>query len=274
MQKTVLITGSSSGIGKATVKYFQEKGWNVAATMRQPNKEQELGTLSNVKLYALDVTNNESIAKALHEVTADFGRIDVLVNNAGYAAIGIFEAADRDIIQRQFDTNVFGLMAMSKAILPFFRKNNGGTIVNVASVGGRLCFPLYSLYHATKWAVDGFSESLQYELKPFNIKVRIIEPGLIKTDFYSRSQQVLAMNEEPEYERILSKGEKTIANFTKMGSSPETVAKCVYKAAISSSGKLRYPIAGGARLFLLMRKITPDRLFRAFVQRVYFGGKI
>lgn len=274
MQKTVLITGSSSGIGKATVKYFQEKGWNVAATMRQPNKEQELGTLSNVKLYALDVTNNESITKALHQVTADFGRIDVLVNNAGYAAIGIFEAADRDIIQRQFDTNVFGLMAMSKAILPFFRKNNGGTIVNVASVGGRLCFPLYSLYHATKWAVDGFSESLQYELKPFNIKVRIIEPGLIKTDFYSRSQQVLAMNEEPEYERILSKGEKTIANFTKMGSSPETVAKCTYKAAISSSGKLRYPIAGGARLFLLMRKITPDRLFRAFVQRVYFGGKI
>lgn len=271
MQKTVVITGSSSGIGRATVLYFQSKGWNVAATMRQPDKEHELGQLPRVKLYQLDVTSQESIDSAVSAIYNDFGKVDVLVNNAGYAVLGIFEAASRESITRQFETNVFGLMAVTKSFLPHFRAQKQGTIVNVASVGGRLAFPLYSLYHATKWAVDGFSESLAYELQPFQIKVRIIEPGLIKTDFYGRSQELLTLDNEPTYQQLAGKAEKTIAQFTKHGSKPEAVAKAIFKASTSQSNRLRYPVAGGAPLFLFFRWLVPPAIFRAFTKKIYFG---
>lgn len=271
MKKTVLITGSSSGIGRAAAFYFQKMGWNVAATMRSPEHETELKLLANVKLYTLDVTSEDSIAKAIAAVKTEFGRIDVLVNNAGFAALGIFEAANNKEVQRQFDTNVFGLMSMSKAIIAHYREQGGGTIINVSSIAGRMAFPLYSLYHATKWAVDGFSESLQYELEPFNIRVRIVEPGLIKTDFYGRSQLLLSMNDVPQYQQLLDKGEQTIAAFSRKGSHPDVVAKAIYKAAISKSKKLRYPVAGGASLFIFMRWITPGCIFRAFTRKMYFG---
>ena len=126
MQKTVFITGSSSGIGKASVKYFAQKGWNVAATMRDPSKEKELNTLENVKLFTLDVTNSESIQKAIADAIECFGGIDVIVNNAGYGGVGIFEAAQKEQIQRQFDTNVFGVMNVIREILPYFRKRKEG----------------------------------------------------------------------------------------------------------------------------------------------------
>lgn len=189
--KTILITGSSSGIGRATALYFATKGWNVAATMRSPQREFELAKLPNVKVYPLDVTRPETIKEAVAAAISDFGGIDVVVNNAGYGGVGIFEAASQEQIERQFGTNVFGVMNVIREILPHFRERKGGTIINVTSVGGIITFPIYSVYHATKWAVEGFAESLQYELKPFNIKVKNIEPGAIKTDFYDRSQDLL-----------------------------------------------------------------------------------
>ena len=175
MKKTVLITGSSSGIGRAAAKLFQKKGWNVAATMRSPQKEKELTNLENVICPQLDVMKVETIRQAVEETKQKFGEINAVVNNAGYGLVGPFEAATQEQIQRQFSTNVFGLMNVTGEVIPYFRERKQGIIANIASIGGRVTFPLYSLYHGTKWAVEGFSESLQHELKPFNIKIKIIE---------------------------------------------------------------------------------------------------
>ena len=179
MKKTVMITGTSSGIGKATVLEFAKMGWNVIATQRNPEKEFDFSKLPNVKLYALDVTNLDSIKQAISQAQNDFGKIDVVVNNAGYGVDGAFEAMSDDIIEKQFNTNVFGLMRVTREVIKHMRPNGGGTIIQISSMGGKITFPLYSIYHATKFAVEGFTESLQYELRQFNIKMKLIEPGPI-----------------------------------------------------------------------------------------------
>src|SRR5664279_825337 len=155
--KTVLITGSSSGIGKAAAIYFAKHGWNVAATMRNPSNDHELSKVENVRLYKLDVTDEPGIQSALAAVLKDFRQIDVIVNNAGYGTTGIFEKAGKEQIQKQFDTNLFGVMNVVRQILPYFRSRRAGTIINVSSMGGLMTFPLYSLYHGTKWALEGLS---------------------------------------------------------------------------------------------------------------------
>ncbi|WP_299461553.1 SDR family oxidoreductase [uncultured Microscilla sp.] len=185
--KTVLITGSSSGIGKAAVQFFQSKGWQVAGTMRRPENETELNRLDNVKLYALDVTSNESVKTAIHQAIKDFGGIDVVVNNAGYGLAGPFETATEEQIAKQYDTNLFGVMRVTREVLPHFRARKAGRFVNITSIGGLIALPFNSLYHGTKWALEGFTESLRFELEPFNIKVRLVEPGGVKTDFAGRS---------------------------------------------------------------------------------------
>jgi NAD(P)-dependent dehydrogenase (short-subunit alcohol dehydrogenase family) len=170
--KTILITGASSGIGKTAAIYFQQQGWQVAATMRNPANEHELDKLPNIKLFALDVTDESSIAKAVSESIAAFGTVDVVLNNAGYGTVGAFEAATDEQIKRQFETNLFGLMSVTRAFLPHFRQNNSGLFINISSIGGLVTFPLFSLYHSTKWAVEGFSESLQFELAGLGIGVK------------------------------------------------------------------------------------------------------
>ncbi|GAG77581.1 unnamed protein product, partial [marine sediment metagenome] len=160
MSKTVLITGASTGIGRETAKYFQEKGWNVAATMRSPEKEEELTKLHNVICPKLDVTDEKSIVLAFEKTFKEFGNIDVIVNNAGYSLTGVFEAATTAQLQHQYDVNVFGVMNVVRAILPYFRERKSGSIVNVSSVGGKMTLPLYSMYQSTKWTVSGFSEAL------------------------------------------------------------------------------------------------------------------
>ena len=172
MNKVVLITGASSGIGLHTAKLFQAKNWKVAATMRLPENATELQKIVDIECIRLDVTDVDSIKAAIAATLEKFGRIDAVVNNAGYGLLGAFESATPEQIARQFDTNVFGLMNVCREILPYFREQKRGYIVNVTSVGGRMTFPASSLYHATKWAVEGFSESLQYELEEFNIRVK------------------------------------------------------------------------------------------------------
>ncbi|MEO5911274.1 MAG: SDR family oxidoreductase [Pelobium sp.] len=268
MSKTIFITGASSGIGKTTAIYFAERGWNVAATMRKPEEEQELIKYKSIKCYALDVLDEESISRAYEWAVQDFGTIEVLVNNAGYAALGPFEAADKYQIAKQFDTNVIGLMSVCQQFIPYFRKQLGGTIINVASVGGRMTFPLYSLYHGTKWAVEGFSESLSFELKPFNIKIKIIEPGAIRTDFYDRSADTLTKEGLKVYDNYV---DKVKANFLKAAAKapgPEVVAKTIWKAANSNSFKLRYAVGSGAPFLLFIRRILPDAWFMCLVRGV------
>lgn len=267
MTKTVLITGASTGIGLATAKLFQQQGWNVVATMRSPQKDTELSNLANVLCLALDVTQVETIHSAIDRAIAQFGTIDVVVNNAGYALIGAFEACDMADIRGQFETNVFGLMEVSRAILPHFRLRKQGILVNVASIGGRTAFPIYSPYHATKWAIEGFSESLQYELRQFNIKVKIIEPGAIKTDFYSRSIRVAKQAGLTAYDDYVQRTLPQLDRAGAEGSPPEVTAQVIYQAATDGSWKLRYPAGGNAGLLLGLRKLLPDAWFTALMRR-------
>ncbi len=271
MTKTILITGASSGIGKAIAEYFSEKGWNVAATMRNPEKS-NLGNLPNTQIYKLDVTDDSSIENAIKSAIDDFGDIDVIVNNAGYGAVGIFEKATDKQLRRQFDVNVFGVFNVIRQILPYFRSQRKGTIINITSVGGRLTFPLYSAYHGTKWAVEGFAESLQYELKPFGIKIKNVEPGAIKTDFYDRSQDLFKNDEIKEYDEY----EKVcITNMQKTGAKapgPLLVAKVVWKAANSNSNRIRYIAGNDAKMLLFFRKIIPLNWFMGMVKSVVEKG--
>lgn len=272
MKKTIFITGASSGIGRAAVVLFAQKRWQVAASMRSPEKEQNLQKLENVRLFRLDVTRPETITEALKSALKAFGDIDVLLNNAGYGAVGIFEKADPKQIQKQFDTNVFGLMNVTRAFLPHFRKRKAGRIINISSVGGRITFPVYSVYHATKWAVEGFSESLQFELRPFNIDVKLVEPAAIKTDFYSRSKDVFRKEGFPEYD-IYEK--VTLSNADKFGEDapgPEVVAKTIWKAATSGCKKMRYPSSAQGKMLLFVRKIIPLRWFLFIIRSTVEKG--
>ena len=265
---TVLITGASAGLGHAVAKRFQEAGWNVAATMRSPDKEPVLGTLDRVALIPLDVTDDASIAAAFEAAAARFGAVDVVVNNAGYGLTGAFETLDPAQIRRQFDTNVFGLMNVCRAAIPRFRAQGHGVIVNIASMGGRITFPLYSVYHSTKWAVEGFSESLQHELRPFGIRVKIVEPGVIRTDFYGRSADAGELDDASPYAAY---ARKVMANMTPgpdSGSSAAQVAEVVWQAATDGSARLRYIAGGDARQILWLRKLTPDWLYTRIVRSI------
>jgi NAD(P)-dependent dehydrogenase (short-subunit alcohol dehydrogenase family) len=267
MSKTVLITGASTGIGRATAQLFQQQGWNVVATMRTPTKSPELASLPNVLCLPLDVTQVDTIHAAIDRAISEFGTIDAVVNNAGYALIGAFEACEMADIRGQFETNVFGLMEVTRAILPHFRLRQQGVLINVASIGGRLTFPIYSPYHATKWAVDGFSESLQYELRQFNIKVKIIEPGAIKTDFYSRSHTVATKAGLTVYDDYIKRTLPQMDRAGEQGSPPEITAGAIYQAATDGSWKLRYPAGGNASLLLGLRKLLPDAWFIGLMRR-------
>lgn len=260
-----MITGSSSGIGKETVKLFQTKNWKVAATMRVPEKAEDLQRIADVECIRLDVTDVDSIKSAIETTIEKFGRIDAIVNNAGYGLVGAFEAATPEQIEKQFQTNVFGLMNVCREILPVFREQKRGTIVNVASVGGRITFPLYSLYHGTKWAVEGFSESLQFEVRPFNIKVKIIEPGPIKTDFYDRSQDLTTKDGLDAYDSF---AQNVMPRMRKAGeNAPDgsLVAEVIYNAVTDGSWKMRY--SANSRMLLMLRKFLPNALFLWIVRQ-------
>jgi len=268
MNKVVLITGASSGIGLHTAKLFQTKNWKVAATMRSPENAADLQKIVDIECFRLDVTDNDSIRAAIDATIERFGRIDVVVNNAGYGLIGAFEAASPEQIERQFQTNVFGLMNVCREILPYFRQEKRGYIVNVASVGGRITFPLYSLYHATKWAVEGFSEALQYELEQFNIRVKIIEPGPIRTDFYDRSQDVTRKDGLTAYDQITA---RAMPNMRKAGEdAPDgtVVAQAIYDAVTDGTKRLRYGV--NTKGILKLRRLLPEGLFYAIIRKVIF----
>ncbi len=268
MNKVVLITGASSGIGKETARLFQTKNWKVAATMRSPEGSADLQTIADVECIRLDVTDVDSIRSAIAETLEKFGRIDAVVNNAGFAVIGPFEAATDEQVRRQFETNVFGLMNVCREILPYFREQKRGTIVNVASVGGRTTFPLYSLYHSTKWAVEGFSESLQYELDQFNIRIKIIEPGPIKTDFYDRSQLVAKKEGLTAYDTIAARALPAMLKFGEQAPGGEVVAQTIYDAVNDGTKRLRYGV--NTKGLLALRRVMPEGLFRSIVKNVIF----
>jgi len=269
--KTVLITGASSGIGLETALYFFERNWNVVATMRGPEKRRTLlHEKSLPDLVHLDVMDSASIHAAIQYALDKYGKIDALVNNAGYAVYGPFEATTKAQVAREFDTNLFGLLEVTREILPVFRQQKSGVLINVASMGGRFGFPLYSIYNSTKWAVEGFSEALQYELKPLNIRVKVIEPGVITTDFYDRSLDIADSAEfMQEYGGILKRGQKNLSEPTSHGSTePRGVARVIYQAATDASWRLRYPVGNDAWQLSLLRRLLPEGMFYWLLEKV------
>ncbi|HDR4457520.1 SDR family oxidoreductase [Bacillus cereus] len=261
--KTIFITGASSGIGKATAKHFAGKGWNVIATMRSPAKETELNELDNVLILRLDVEHKDTIHEAIAKGIERFGRIDVLLNNAGYGTMGIFESATDDQIRRQFDVNVFGLMRMTKAILPHFRVNKSGLIINISSMGGKITFPTMSLYHATKFAVEGFTESLSFELAPQNIHVKLIEPGSISTDFNGRSMEFFFDESLTDYSKFINLVRNGIEKMSELEqfTSPEVVAEVIYQAATDTTNQIRYVVGEDAKNLIKIKEESGDLAF-------------
>lgn len=264
--KTILITGASSGIGKETALFFASKEWNVAATMRNPEKINDLAHLPNVKLFRLDVMDEESIQNAINETIDSFGKIDVLFNNAGYALVGAFEAMNNEQIRRELETNVIGVMNVTRAILPLFREKRAGTIITTTSMGGLMTFPLYSVYHATKWALEGFMESLQFELRQFNIKLKNVEPGEIKTDFYTRSNDFVTKPGLTAYDQYVHSVYSTMLEYAQKAPGPMLVAKKVFKAANDNSFRLRYSVGGNGPVLLFLRSVLPLSWFNTIVK--------
>lgn len=261
MKKTILITGASSGIGKATAIYFQQEGWNVIATMRRPEKETELDKLDNVLLEKLDVLDLETIHQSIKNGISKFGKIDAVLNNAGYGAYGPLESFPRENLVKQFNTNVIGLIDVSRAIIPHFRKHKNGTIVNISSIGGQMTFPLGSLYHGTKFAVEGISESLHYEMSEIGVKVKIIQPGFIATDFGSRSFD-FQPGDISEYQAIINSLMQQWQSSDTLVSPPCLVASIIFNAVTDGTNQLRYRAGDDAHLLLDNRKkMTDDEFF-------------
>jgi NADP-dependent 3-hydroxy acid dehydrogenase YdfG len=272
MNKTILITGASSGIGRATAKLFQNKGWNIIATMRSPEKEEELNKLENVLVTKLDVLEIDTIQSALDKGIEKFGKIDVVLNNAGYGLMGTFESAKRESIIRQFGVNVQGLFDVTQKALPHFRKNKDGMFINISSVGGRMTFPLMPLYHSTKWAVEGFSESLRWEMAQIGVTVKLVEPGGVATDFGGRSMDMQHNPELSAYNEFVGSFMEAmqVAMDPSNMSKPEQIAEVIYTAATDGTDTLRYRAGADALQVLDARSKMSDEAFFA-MQKQQFG---
>jgi len=269
MTRTILITGASSGIGKATAEYFAERDWNVVATMRDPADGAELATRDNVLVTHLDMLDAGSIQTAVEAAVERFDEIEVLLNNAGYGAYGPLEATPMDVVRRQFEVNVFGLIEAIKAVLPGMRARRSGTIVNIASAGGRVTYPLGTPYHGSKWAVEGLSEALHYELAALGIRVRIIEPGGVQTDFSGRSFVFTDDPELAEYQPLVE-GLLSASQSPTGQMAPEEVAEVIWEAVTDDSPRLRY-ICGEGATKLLGRRFSAeqDEAFVAGMRRLF-----
>lgn len=263
--KVVLITGASVGIGRATALLFAERGWTVAATMRRP-EESDLASLSGrIRLFPLDVTDQVSVDAAIARVIAECGQIDVVVNNAGYGLMGPFEAQTDAQIRRQFETNLFGVMNVTRAVLPHMRGRKQGRIVNVGSAAGRMTLPLYTAYCATKWALDGFSEALWFELRQHNIKVKIIEPGMVKTEFFDR-REVAAKAGLTDYDTFVKTVMPNLHLWEDSGVEPEVVARSIWRASTSIWPRLRYQ--PNAKFAVWPRGWIPGHLYVRVIRRL------
>ena len=259
--KTIVITGASSGIGKATAIYFTQQGWNVAATMRSIDNISDFAAYPSIVTFKLDVTNQESIKNAISQILHTFSDIDVLYNNAGYALAGAFEATTDEQVRKQFETNLFGVMNVTRAFLPHFRSKRKGIILNTTSSGGILTFPLYSIYNSTKWALEGFMEALQFEVKSFNIRIKNIEPGTVKSEFTEN----ISFVSNPDYDSYAKKVQhNTLAGY-KNAPTPDVVAKVVFKAATDNRSKLRYPATSQAKSAFFFRWLLPLNIFNKMV---------
>lgn len=269
MKKTIFITGASSGLGKATALLFAKNDWNVIATMRKPENETELTAVENITLLPLDVTNSEQINDTILKALK-ISKIDVVFNNAGYGLAGPFEGATNEQLSNQINTNLVGVMHVIQNFLPHFRENEAGTFITTTSIGGLVTLPFNSVYHATKWALEGFSESLAFELKEFGIHVKTVSPGGIATDFAGRS---LVMTQHPVYQEQMNKVLSVFMDSerAKDYSTAEQIAEVVYEAATDGKSTLRYVAGADAKAMYAQRLDVGEEVFRQGIEDIFYS---
>lgn len=271
-RKVILITGASSGMGKDGALRLIKEGHIVYGGARRVNKMQDIINAGG-HTVELDVTDIESIKKTVDKIISEQGRIDVLWNNAGYSVAGAVEDVSYEDAKRQFEVNLFGLAEVTKAVLPFMRKQMSGTIINTSSVGGKVFTPLGAWYHATKHALEGWSDSLRIELKPFNINVAIIEPGGIKTEFGDvMNQPLLDRSKDGAYEefskKVAESYEKNYADPKRL-SQPSVISDVVVKILNSNNPKTRYVVGYMSKTTIFMRWLLSDKLFEKMIMRFF-----
>ena len=265
--KVAVVTGSSTGIGYETSLILARNGFLTYATMRNLNKSQNLKSIATkenlpIRIKHLDVTDDASVKDAIQAISSETGQVDVLVNNAGYGLNGAFEDLAMDEIKTQYETNVFGLIRTTQAVLPIMRRQKSGTIVNISSGAGRFGFPGGSAYVSTKFAVEGLSESISYELEPFGIKVIIVEPGVIRTNF-GNGLVIAKKSQDPNspYTRLMRKTATSFEEMMKNASSPDLVAKVVLDAVRNESPNLRYLAGNDVEAWLGSKRNMSDEEF-------------
>ena len=258
MSKTIFITGASSGLGKATAKLFAAKGWNVLATMRQPASETELTRLDNVTVLPLDVTRPQQVRETIQGALKSHD-VEVVFNNAGYGLAGPMDATDDARIARLFETNVFGAMRVTREFIPYFKQKRSGRFITTTSLAGLIGLPLDSVYNASKWALEGWSEGLSYELAPFGIKVKTVAPGAIMTDFVSRSLDHVPA---PGYDAMNEAKVKFVVPDMAKVPSAESIAQVVWEAATDDQDRLRYVAGDDAIDIYALRQKLGNEGFR------------
>ena len=239
MNKTIFITGASSGIGKAAAKLFASKGWTVIATMRNPSKETELTVIDNIKIMPLDVNSLEQITEIVQETVTAYD-VDIVLNNAGYGLSGALDALTDEQIIRQLNTNLLGLIKVTKEFIPFLKQKRSGRIINLTSMAGIVSFPFDSIYNASKWAVEGITQSIYFELLQYNIKAKTIAPGVVLTDFGIRSLDKAPL--ASEYEELSKNFIHYMMQDMSLLSSAELIADKIYEAATDDKDQIRYVV--------------------------------
>jgi NAD(P)-dependent dehydrogenase (short-subunit alcohol dehydrogenase family) len=269
MAKTIFITGASSGIGRTTAIYFANKGWNVIATMRNTQNGTDLAEHKNITLLPLDITKPEQITEAV-EKAIRLGNIDVVLNNAGYGTVGALEGTtDQEIVQ-VVNTNLLGVIRLTKAFLPHLRAQKSGVFITVSSIGGLVAYPFFSLYHATKWAIEGWTESMAFELNQLGIQIKTVQPGPTKTDFTGRS---LVIPEHPAYNGLFDNFKKIFFSDEVINSlaPAETVSKVIYEAATDGKNQLRYLVGDVANGDYAKRLELGAEAFHQDLANAFFG---
>jgi short-subunit dehydrogenase len=276
-QKVAVVTGSSTGIGFETSLTLARNGFHTYATMRNLKGEKskpltEVAKNENLQLQVieLDVNNDKSVADAIRTIVDERKRIDVLINNAGYGLGGALEDSSIDEIKAQFETNFFGSVRAMKAVLPVMRKQGAGKIVNITSMGGRISIPLSSSYHGSKFALEGLSESIQYELEPFGIKVILIEPGAVGSNFWKNIKIAKSSSDsDSPYSQFGNKILKAFKIMEQNVISPSVVAKTILDAVTSDNPQLRYVVGEDAAKTIEARKNMPDKEFEDLIKKQF-----
>jgi short-subunit dehydrogenase len=277
VEKTAVVTGSSSGIGFETSFLLAKNGFHTYATARNADKAKTLRDVSDkdklpIQVMEMDVDSDKSVADAIHKIMKESKRIDVLVNNAGYGQEGALEELSMDEIKAQFETNLFGAIRVMKALLPIMRKQGGGTIINISSVLGRVAFPLFSAYHGTKFALEGVSESMRYETEPFGIKVILVEPLAVKSNFFRNLKvgQKRAESGSP-YASMARTMNKAWDHVSDQATPPEEVAKVVLKAVTSEKPSMRYTVGSDAARMIEEKKRMSDLEFEGLIKQRFLA---